>query len=141
MKLKIFISINLLFLIFYMFSVYYCYIYEDDIEPKVLDKLYVEILQNDTDLSLFNEVYILLNEDGKRLKKLVNSNKYKFMSYKDLLELNRSQIQQMKVIELTHNMVGKDTISINIVLNRDRIPLTIMRYIYNPNKDIWEKSN
>jgi hypothetical protein len=124
-----------------MFSVYYSYIYEDDIEPKVLDKLYVEILQNDTDLSLFDEVYILLNEDGKRLKKLVNSNKYKFMSYKDLLELNRSQIQQMKVIELTHNMVGKDTISINIVLNRDRIPLTIMRYIYNPNKDIWEKSN
>ncbi|MDA3616156.1 hypothetical protein [Polluticaenibacter yanchengensis] len=84
------------------------------IEPEILDSLYVKALNNRIDLLLQSGWhYIEMNEYGSRIKNLNVSERYKFLTNDELVDLSIKENKTINVLRVVHNQISKDTIDIN----------------------------
>lgn len=84
------------------------------IEPETLENLYVNALNSRIDLLLENEwQYIEMNEYGSRIKNLNISDRYKFLTTDELIDLSIKEKRTIDVLRLIHKVISKDTIDIN----------------------------
>lgn len=84
------------------------------IEPKILDSLYVKALNNRFDLLLQSGWnYIEMNEYGSRIKNLNVSERYKFLTNDELVDLSIREKKTINVLRVVHYQISKDTIEIN----------------------------
>ena len=83
-------------------------------EPSELDSLYVRALNNRFDLTLSSGwKYVEQNEYGKRIKNLDVSERYKFLTEKELIDLSIQKNSTINVYRVLHKTISKDTIDIN----------------------------
>ncbi len=86
----------------------------DSIKSTELDKLYVRALNSRFDLLLSSGwKYIELNENGKRISKLNVSEQYKFLTNEELIDLSIKKKKTIRVLRLTHKIIGTDTVDVN----------------------------
>ena len=84
------------------------------INPEILDSLYVKALNNRTDLLLQSGwQYVEMNEDGSRIRNLNVSDRYKFLTTDELIDLSIKEKRTINVLRVVHNVISKDTIDIN----------------------------
>ncbi len=89
----------------------------NSIESTKLDSLYVRALNSRIDLLLSSGWnYIELNEYGNRIKSLNVSDRYKFLTNAELIDLSIKKKKTINVIRVLHKIVAKDTIDINFGL-------------------------
>ena len=89
----------------------------NSIESTKLDSLYVRALNGRIDLLLSSGWnYIELNEYGNRIKSLNVSDRYKFLTNAELIDLSIKKKKTINVIRVLHKIVAKDTIDINFGL-------------------------
>ncbi|WP_438424078.1 hypothetical protein [Aquimarina macrocephali] len=87
------------------------------IKSTELDSLYVRALNSRIDLLLSSGwKYIELNEYGNRIKSLNVSDRYKFLTNDELIDLSIKKKKTISVIKVLHKIVAKDTIDINFGL-------------------------
>ena len=85
-----------------------------NIEPQILDNLYVKALNNRFDLILQSGWhYVEMNEYGKRIKNLNLSDRYKFLTTDELINLSLKEKKAINVLRVVHNIISKDTVDIN----------------------------
>lgn len=86
----------------------------NSIEKSELDSIYVKALNSRFDLLLSSGwKYIELNESGKRISKLNVSDRYKFLSNEELIDLSIKEKKTIRVLRLTHKIIGIDTVDVN----------------------------
>ena len=86
----------------------------NSIEKSELDSIYVKALNSRFDLLLSSGwKYIELNESGKRISKLNVSERYKFLSNEELIDLSIKEKKSIRVLRLTHKIIGIDTVDVN----------------------------
>lgn len=84
------------------------------IEKAKLDNIYVKALNNRFDLVLSSGwKYIELNEIGQRISKLNVSDRYKFLTNEELIDLSIKQKKTIRILRLTHKIIGIDTVDVN----------------------------
>lgn len=84
------------------------------IEIIELDSIYVRALNNRFDLLLSSGwKYVELNENGKRISKLNVSDRYKFLTNGELIDLSIKEKKTIRVLRLTHKIIGIDTVDVN----------------------------
>ena len=84
------------------------------IEPTELDKLYVKALNSRFDLILASGWnYVELNEYGMRIKNLNVSDRYKFLTEKELIDLSLKEKKTINVMRVIHETIAKDTVDLN----------------------------
>ena len=84
------------------------------IEPDLLDSLYLKALNNRIDLLLQSGwQYVEMNEFGSRIKNLNVSNRYKFLTTDELIDLSVKEKKAINVLRVVHNVISKDTVDIN----------------------------
>ncbi|AFU67085.1 hypothetical protein P700755_000005 [Psychroflexus torquis ATCC 700755] len=84
------------------------------IEKGELDSIYVQVLNSRFDLLLSSGwKYIELNENGKRISKLNVSDRYKFLTNEELIDLSIKGKKTIRVLRLTHKIIGIDTVDVN----------------------------
>jgi hypothetical protein len=84
------------------------------IEKSDLDSIYVKALNSRFDLLLSGGwKYIEMNESGKRMSELNVSNRYKFLTNEELINLSIKQKKTIRVFRLTHKVIGIDTVDVN----------------------------
>ena len=85
----------------------------NSIEPTELDSLYVRALNSRFDLTLSSGWnYVEMNNYGKRIADLNVSDRYKFLSNEELIDLSIKEKKTINIIRLTHKIIAKDTIDI-----------------------------
>lgn len=85
-----------------------------NIEPEILDSLYVKALNNRIDLLLQSGWhYVEMNEYGSRIKNLNVSDRYKFLTTDELIDLSVKEKRTINVLRVVHKEISKDTIDIN----------------------------
>lgn len=83
------------------------------IKSTELDSLYVRALNSRIDLLLSSGwKYIELNEYGNRIKSLNVSDRFKFLTNDELIDLSIKKNKTINIISLNHKKVAKDTIDI-----------------------------
>ncbi|MBJ6367980.1 hypothetical protein [Snuella sedimenti] len=86
----------------------------NSIEKSELDSIYVRALNNRFDLLLSSGwKYIELNENGQRISKLNVSDRYKFLTNEELINLSIKEKKTIRVLRLTHKIIGIDTVDVN----------------------------
>jgi hypothetical protein len=86
----------------------------NSIKPSQLDSIYVQALNSRFDLLLSSGwKYIELNENGKRISKLNVSDRYKFLTNEELVDLSIKEKKTIRVLRLTHKIIGTDTVDVN----------------------------
>ncbi len=86
----------------------------NSIEKIELDSIYVKALNTRFDLLLSSGwKYIEPNEIGQRISKLNVSDRYKFLTNEELIELSIKEKKTVKVIRMTHKIIEIDTVDIN----------------------------
>ncbi|AXT54608.1 hypothetical protein D1815_02150 [Aquimarina sp. AD1] len=86
----------------------------DSIKSTELDKLYIQALNSRFDLLLSSGwKYIELNENGRRISKLNVSEQYKFLTNEELIDLSIKKKKTIRVLRLTHKIIGTDTVDVN----------------------------
>ncbi|APY06814.1 hypothetical protein BWZ20_00225 [Winogradskyella sp. J14-2] len=86
----------------------------NSIEKTELDSIYVKALNNRFDLLLSSGwKYIELNEIGQRISKLNVSDRYKFLTNEELIDLSIKQKKTIRILRLTHKIIGIDTVDVN----------------------------
>ncbi|WP_460219321.1 hypothetical protein [Psychroserpens sp. MEBiC05023] len=89
----------------------------NSIDSTELDNLYVQALNNRFDLLLSSGwKYIELNEYGSRIEGLDVSDRYKFLTNKELTDLSIKEKKKINAFRVTHKIISKDTIDINFDL-------------------------
>lgn len=84
------------------------------IEPAILESLYVNALNNRIDLLLQSGwQYVEMNEYGSRIKNLNVSDRYKFLTTDELIDLSIKKKKTISVLRVVHNVIAKDTVDIN----------------------------
>jgi hypothetical protein len=84
------------------------------IEKSELDSIYVRALNSRFDLLLSSGwKYIELNENGQRISKLNVSERYKFLTNEELIDLSIKEKKTIRILRLTHKMIGTDTVDVN----------------------------
>jgi hypothetical protein len=84
------------------------------ISSKVLDSLYVVALNNRFDLILSSGWhYVEMNEFGSRIKDLNVSDRFKFLTNEELIDLSIKKKKSISILRVGHKIVAKDTIDIN----------------------------
>jgi hypothetical protein len=85
-----------------------------EIKAETLDSLYVRALNNRFDLILQSGwQYVEMNEFGSRIKNLNVSNRYKFLTTEELIDLSITEKRKIDVLRVVHNVISKDTVDIN----------------------------
>jgi hypothetical protein len=86
----------------------------NSIKPSELDSIYVQALNSRFDLLLSSGwKFIELNENGNRISKLNVSDRYKFLTNEELIDLSIKQKKIVQVLRLTHKIIGIDTVDVN----------------------------
>jgi len=86
----------------------------NSISPKLLDSLYVVALNNRFDWILQSGWnYVEMNEYGTRIKNLNVSDRYKFISNEELINLSIKEKKSLSMLRVVHKIVAEDTIDIN----------------------------
>lgn len=86
----------------------------NSIEKAELDNIYVKALNNRFDLLLSSGwKYIELNENAKRISELNVSDRYKFLTNEELIDLSIKQKKTIRILRLTHKIIGIDTVDVN----------------------------
>jgi len=86
----------------------------NSIKPSELDSIYVQALNSRFDLLLSSGwKYIELNKNGKRISKLNVSDRYKFLTNEELIDLSIKQKKTIRVLRLTNKIIGVDTVDVN----------------------------
>ena len=84
------------------------------LEKNQLDSIYVKALNSRFDLLLSSGwKYIELNENGERISKLNVSDRYKFLTNDELIDLSIKEKKTIRVLRLTHKIIGIDTVDVN----------------------------
>ena len=84
------------------------------IEKIELDSIYVKALNTRFDLLLSSGwKYIEPNEIGQRISELNVSDRYKFLTNEELIDLSIKEKKTVKIIRLTHKIIGIDTVDVN----------------------------
>ena len=84
------------------------------IEKIELDSIYVKALNTRFDLLLSSSwKYIEPNEIGQRISELNVSDRYKFLTNEELIDLSIKEKKTVKIIRLTHKIIGIDTVDVN----------------------------
>ena len=84
------------------------------IEKSELDSIYVRALNSRFDLLLSSGwKYIELNENGQRISKLNVSERYKFLTNEELIDLSIKEKKTIRILRLTHKIIGTDTVDVN----------------------------
>ena len=84
------------------------------VEPEVLDTLYVKALNNRFDLILQSGFhYVEMNEYGNRIKNSNVSDRYKFLTTNELIDLSIKEKSTIDILRVVHKVISKDTIDIN----------------------------
>ncbi|GAA0734510.1 hypothetical protein GCM10009430_49450 [Aquimarina litoralis] len=110
----------------------------DSIKSTELDKLYVRALNSRFDLLLSSGWrYIELNENGKRISKLNVSEQYKFLTNEELIDLSIKKKKTIRVLRLTHKIIGTDTVDVNFGI----VNVTGKRKIHFNNGLKFKKAN
>ncbi|OJJ22799.1 hypothetical protein BKI52_00155 [marine bacterium AO1-C] len=79
-----------------------------------LTNLYVRALNSRFDLLLTSDwKYIEMNKAGQQIKNLNISNRYKFLTNEELVELSLSKEKKILVHRLTHKITDQNTVDIN----------------------------
>ncbi|MDC6390827.1 hypothetical protein PP182_19230 [Maribacter sp. PR1] len=137
----------------------------ESIQPADLEGLYTRALNSRVDLILAGGWnYVELNEYGKRIKDLDVSDRYKFLTNKELIDLSIRKKKTINVYRVLHKSIAKDTIDINfgivnvtakrgiffsrgIKLKKAKFNLSCggtngyqpdIRFVFNDEKKIWE---
>ena len=85
-----------------------------EIQVEILDSLYVKALNNRIDLLLQSGwQYVEMNEYGSQIKNLNVSERYKFLTTDELIDLSIKENRIINVLRVVHNVISKDTIDIN----------------------------
>jgi hypothetical protein len=85
-------------------------------EPTELDSLYVRALNSRLDLLLASGWnYVELHYYVKRITKLNVSDRFKFLTEEELIDLSIKKRKTINIIHLNHKVIAKDTIDINFV--------------------------
>jgi hypothetical protein len=85
-----------------------------EIKAETLDSLYVKALNNRFDLILQSGwQYVEINEYGSRIKNLNVSDRYKFLTTDELIDLSIKEKRTIDVLMVVHNVISKDTVDIN----------------------------
>lgn len=86
----------------------------NSIENSELDSIYVKALNTRFDLLLSSGwKYIEPNEIGRRISKMNISNRYKFLTNEELIDLSIKEKKTVKIIRLSHKIIGIDTVDVN----------------------------
>lgn len=86
----------------------------NSLETTELDSLYVRALNSRIDLILGSGwKYVEQDEYGKRIKDLDVSDRYKFLTNKELIDLSIKKKKIISIIRVVHRTISKDTIDIN----------------------------
>ena len=86
----------------------------NSIEKSEIDSIYVKALNSNFVLLLSSGwKYIELNENGKRISNLNVSDRYKFLTNEELIDLSIKQRKTIKIYRLTHKIIGIDTVDVN----------------------------
>ena len=84
------------------------------IEPEILESLYVKALNNRVDILLQSGWhYVEMNDYNVRIKNLNVSDRYKFLTTDELIDLSIKEKKTINVLRVVHNVISKDTIDIN----------------------------
>jgi len=84
------------------------------VESEILDSLYVKALNNRFDLILQSGLhYVEMNEYGNRIKNSNVSDRYKFLSTNELIDLSIKEKRTIYILRVVHKVISKDTIDIN----------------------------
>ncbi|RXP46018.1 hypothetical protein EC396_14730 [Lutibacter sp. HS1-25] len=84
------------------------------IEQNELDAIYVQALNSRFDLLLSSGwKYIELNDNGQRISIQNVSDRYKFLTNEELIDLSIKEKKTIRVLRLTHKIIGTDTVDIN----------------------------
>lgn len=85
----------------------------NSIEPPELDSLYVRALNSRFDLILASGWnYVEMNGYGKRIAELNVSDRFKFLTNEELIDLSIKKKKTINIIRLNHKIIEKDTIDI-----------------------------
>jgi hypothetical protein len=85
-----------------------------EIVAETLDSLYVRALNNRFDLILQSGwQYVEINEYGSRIKNLNVSDRYKFLTTEELIDISIKEKRTIDVLRVVHNVISKDTVDIN----------------------------
>lgn len=99
----------------------------NSIEPTELDSIYVKALNSRFLLLLSSGwKYVELNEYGQRIYKMNVSDRYKFLTDEELIDLSIKKKKSIRIIRLTHKIVAADTVDINF----GEVNLTAKRKIH-----------
>ena len=83
------------------------------IEPNELDSLYVRALNSRIDLILGSGWnYVEMSGYGKRISKLNVSDRIKFLTNEELIDLSIKKKKTINIIRMNHKIIAKDTIDI-----------------------------
>ncbi|WAC02951.1 hypothetical protein N7U66_04800 [Lacinutrix neustonica] len=86
----------------------------NSIKPSELDSIYVQALNSRFDLLLSSGwKYIELNQNGKRISKMNVSERYKFLTIEELIDLSVKEKKTIRALRLTHKKIGTDTVDVN----------------------------
>ncbi len=108
--MKIPLSTILLFLIStYVFS------QQSSIDANTIDTLCIKALNNRFDVMLRSGyTYLKPTAQSKRLKNANVSNRYKFLSLDELRKISLKEKKTIYLTRITHKIISKDTIDINL---------------------------
>jgi len=85
----------------------------NSIEPNELDSLYVRALNSRIDLILGSGwSYVEMSGYGKRIAELDVSDRIKFLTNEELIDLSIKKKKTINIIRLNHKIIAKDTIDI-----------------------------
>ena len=85
----------------------------NSIEPTELDSLYVRALNSRLDIILGSGWnYVEMSGYGKRIAELKVSDRIKFLTNEELIDLSIKKKKTINIIRLNHKIVEKDTIDI-----------------------------
>ena len=99
----------------------------NSIETSELETIYVKALNSRFSLLLSSGWnYVELNEYGKRISEMDVSDRYKFLTNEELIELSIKKKKSIRIIRLTHKIVANDSVDINF----GEINLTAKRKIH-----------